>query len=64
MARLASGGRYGLAQQPVFQVGGNAGTAAGPLLAAFLVVPHGQPSIALFALAALAGLVVLSLVGR
>lgn len=63
VARLASGGRYGLAQS-VFQVGGNAGTAAGPLLAAFIVVPHGQRSIALFALAALAGFVVLSLVGR
>jgi FSR family fosmidomycin resistance protein-like MFS transporter len=63
VARLAAGGRYGLAQS-VFQVGGNAGTAAGPLLAAFIVVPHGQRSIALFALAALAGFVVLSLVGR
>ncbi|ACL57145.1 MFS transporter [Methylobacterium nodulans] len=63
VARLASGGRYGLAQS-VFQVGGNAGTAIGPLLAAFIVVPHGQGSVALFALAALAGFVVLSLVGR
>ncbi|MFE1599393.1 MFS transporter [Methylobacterium sp. ID0610] len=63
VARLASGGRYGLAQS-VFQVGGNAGTAIGPLLAAFIVVPHGQSSIAFFAVAALAGFVVLSLVGR
>lgn len=63
VARLASGGRYGLAQS-VFQVGGNAGTALGPLLAAFIVVPLGQRSVALFALAALAGFVVLSLVGR
>ncbi|OAS26764.1 Fosmidomycin resistance protein [Methylobacterium platani] len=63
VARLASGGRYGLAQS-VFQVGGNAGTALGPLLAAFIVVPLGQGSVGLFALAALAGFVVLSLVGR
>ncbi|MET7243824.1 MFS transporter [Methylobacterium sp. EM32] len=63
VARLASGGRYGLAQS-VFQVGGNAGSALGPLLAAFIVVPLGQPSVALFAVAALAGFVVLSLVGR
>ncbi|MBK3398384.1 MULTISPECIES: MFS transporter [Methylobacterium] len=63
VARLASGGRYGLAQS-VFQVGGNAGSALGPLLAAFIVVPLGQASVALFAVAALAGFVVLSLVGR
>lgn len=63
VARLASGGRYGLAQS-VFQVGGNAGTAFGPLLAAFVVVPHGQASVAWFSLAALAGIGVLSLVGR
>jgi FSR family fosmidomycin resistance protein-like MFS transporter len=48
----------------VFQVGGNAGSALGPLLAAFIVVPLGQASVALFAVAALAGFVVLSLVGR
>lgn len=63
VARLASGGRYGLAQS-VFQVGGNAGTALGPLLAAFVVVPHGQGSVAWFGLAALVGLAVLGLVGR
>ncbi|MGY2050176.1 MFS transporter [Methylobacterium sp. JK268] len=63
VARLASGGRFGLAQS-VFQVGGNAGTATGPLLAAFIVVPHGQGSVAVFAVAALAGFVVLGLVGR
>ncbi|MEH3118752.1 MAG: MFS transporter [Methylorubrum populi] len=63
VARLASGGRYGLAQS-VFQVGGNAGTALGPLLAAFVVVPHGQGSVAWFCLAALAGILVLSMVGR
>lgn len=63
MARLASGGRFGLAQS-VFQVGGNAGTAFGPLLAAFIVVPKGQSSVAWFSLAALAGIGVLTLVGR
>ncbi len=63
VARLASGGRYGLAQS-VFQVGGNAGTALGPLLAAFVVVPHGQGSVAWFSLAALAGIGVLAFVGR
>jgi FSR family fosmidomycin resistance protein-like MFS transporter len=63
VARLASGGRYGLAQS-VFQVGGNAGTALGPLLAAFVVVPHGQGSVGWFCLAALAGILVLGTVGR
>lgn len=63
VARLASGGRFGFAQS-VFQVGGNAGTALGPLLAAFVVVPHGQSSVAWFSLVALAGIGVLSLVGR
>ena len=43
VARAASGGRYGLAQS-VFQVGGNTGTALGPLLAAFVVLPLGQPA--------------------
>ena len=51
-ARAASGGRHGLAQS-VFQVGGNAGTAVGPLLAAYLVLPGGQKSVAWFSLAAL-----------
>jgi FSR family fosmidomycin resistance protein-like MFS transporter len=45
VARMASGGRHGLAQS-VFQVGGNVGSAIGPLLAAFLVLPRGQGSIA------------------
>ena len=49
MARLASGGRHGLAQS-LFQVGGNAGSALGPLLAAFIVVPRGQRSVAWFSL--------------
>ena len=63
VARMASGGRHGLAQS-VFQVGGNAGGSLGPLLAAFIVVPHGQSSIAWFSLAALLGMVVLFNVGR
>ena len=63
VARLASGGRYGLAQS-LFQVGGNAGTALGPLLAAFVVVPNGQGSVAWFSAAALAGMLVLAAIGR
>jgi FSR family fosmidomycin resistance protein-like MFS transporter len=63
VARMASGGRYGLAQS-VFQVGGNAGQSIGPLLAAFIVVPHGQGSVLWFTLAALLGMVVLARVGR
>ena len=55
VARLASGGQHGLAQS-VFQVGGNAGSALGPLLASVIVAPRGQASIAWFSLAALAGL--------
>ena len=50
MARLASGGRHGLAQS-LFQVGGNVGSALGPLLAAFIVVPWGQGSLAWFSVA-------------
>src|SRR5438552_943314 len=45
VARLSSGGRYGMAQS-TFQVGGNLGTSIGPLLAALLVIPHGQKSVA------------------
>ncbi|MCG6856782.1 MAG: MFS transporter [Salaquimonas sp.] len=59
IARLASGGRHGTAQS-LFQVGGNAGTASGPLLAAFIVVPAGQTSVAWFSLAALVGILVLT----
>ena len=62
VARMASGGRYGLAQS-VFQVGGNIGSAIGPLLAAFIVIPLGQPSVAWFSLVALLAIVVLSNVG-
>ena len=62
MARLASGGRHGLAQS-LFQVGGNAGSAAGPLLAAFVVVPWGQGSLAWFSAAAVAAMALLLRVG-
>lgn len=63
VARMASGGRHGFAQS-FFQVGGNAGTAIGPLLAAFIVVPWGQPSIAWCSVAAVAAMIVLFKVGR
>jgi MFS transporter, FSR family, fosmidomycin resistance protein len=62
IARLASGGQHGLAQS-LFQVGGNVGSSIGPLLAAFVVIPHGQGSIGWFTLAALLAIVVLSRVG-
>ncbi len=62
VARLASGGRYGLAQA-MFQVGGNAGQAIGPLLAALIVLPRGQWAISWFSLAALMGMMILARVG-
>jgi FSR family fosmidomycin resistance protein-like MFS transporter len=62
VARLASGGRHGLAQS-LFQVGGNAGAAMGPLLAAVIILPLGQRSIAWFALAALLAMLILARVG-
>ncbi len=62
VARLASGGQHGLAQS-VFQVGGNAGQSLGPLLAAFIIVPHGQSSVAWFSIAALVAIGVLANVG-
>jgi len=62
VARLASGGRHGFAQS-FFQVGGNTGTAIGPLLAAFIVIPLGQKSLSWFSLIALAGFGVLFWVG-
>ena len=63
VARMASGGRHGLAQS-LFQVGGNVGSALGPLLAALFIIPHGQRSVARFSLAALFGIVVLTGIGR
>lgn len=62
VARLASGGRHGFAQS-FFQVGGNTGTAIGPLLAAFIVIPLGQKSLSWFSLIALVGFMVLFWVG-
>ncbi len=62
VARIASGGQHGLAQS-LFQVGGNAGSSLGPLLAAFVVVPRGQSSVAWFSLAALLGIAVLTKIG-
>ena len=62
VARMAAGGRYGMAQS-LFQVGGNMGSAAGPLLAAFIVVPAGQRSIVWFSAAAFLAMAVLFQVG-
>ena len=62
VARMASGGRHGLAQS-VFQVGGNFGQSLGPLLAAFIVIPRGQGSVALFSIAALAAMAMLFVIG-
>ena len=63
MARLASGGRHGFAQS-LFQVGGNAGTALGPLLAASVIVPHGRRHVLWFSALAIAGMILLTRVGR
>lgn len=63
IARLASGGLHGLSQS-VFQLGGNAGTAIGPLLAAAVIAPNGQRSVAWFGGAALLGIGLLCYVGR
>jgi FSR family fosmidomycin resistance protein-like MFS transporter len=63
IARLASGGRHGLAQS-VFQVGGNIGSASGPLLAAYIVVTRGQSGVGWFALVALLAMVLLSYIGN
>jgi FSR family fosmidomycin resistance protein-like MFS transporter len=59
VARMASGGRHGFAQS-LFQVGGSTGSAIGPLLAAFIVVPRGQGSIAWFSAVALVAIVLLA----
>ena len=63
IARLASGGAHGLAQS-LFQVGGNFGSALGPLLVAFFVLPRGQSGLAWFALAALGGVFILTGLGH
>jgi FSR family fosmidomycin resistance protein-like MFS transporter len=62
LARMASGGKHGFAQS-LFQVGGNAGSSLGPLLAALVIVPRGQSSIAWFSLLALLAIVVLGNAG-
>jgi MFS transporter, FSR family, fosmidomycin resistance protein len=63
VARMASGGRHGLAQS-LFQVGGNFGSALGPLLAAVIVAPYGKGHLGWFVLAALLGIIVLLQVSR
>jgi FSR family fosmidomycin resistance protein-like MFS transporter len=63
LARMASGGKHGFAQS-FFQVGGNTGSAIGPLLAVFIVLPYGQIGSAWFSIAALLGIVVLIRVSR
>jgi len=63
VAYMASGGKRGLAQS-IFQVGGNAGSSLGPLLAALIIVPLGQSSIGWFSVLALMAMVVLLMVGR
>lgn len=62
MARYAAGGRQGLAQG-IFQVGGQAGGALGPVFAALIIVPWGQPSLAWFAVAALMAMLLLVWIG-
>ncbi len=63
VARMASGGQHGLAQS-LFQVGGNLGSSLGPLLAAAIIVPYGQKSIAWFAIAALLAIVILMQISK
>lgn len=63
LARVASGGKHGLAQS-LFQTGGNFGSSLGPLLAAFVVLPRGQGSVAWFSLVALMGIILLARIGR
>ena len=62
MARYAAGGRQGLAQG-IFQVGGQAGGALGPVFAALIIVPWGQPSLAWFAVSALLAMMLLTWIG-
>jgi len=63
VARMASGGRHGLAQS-LFQVGGNFGSSLGPLLAALIIAPYGRGNVAWFTLAALLAIVVLLQISR
>ena len=63
VAHMASGGKKGLAQS-IFQLGGNAGSAVGPLMAAIIVIPRGQGNIVWFCLAALAGIIVLTRIAK
>ncbi|WWJ85989.1 MFS transporter [Erwinia aphidicola] len=63
VARMASGGRHGLAQS-LFQVGGNLGSSLGPLLAALIIAPYGRGNVAWFSLAALLAIVVLLQISR
>jgi FSR family fosmidomycin resistance protein-like MFS transporter len=63
VARMASGGKHGFAQS-LFQVGGNAGTSFGPLLAAWIIVPWGRHEVVWFSLVALAGIAILTRVGH
>lgn len=63
VARMASGGRHGLAQS-LFQVGGNFGSSLGPLLAALIIAPYGRGNVAWFSLAALLGIIVLLQISR
>lgn len=63
VARAASGGRHGFAQS-LFQVGGNFGSALGPLLAAFIVLPNGQSSVAWLAVVAVFGFITLTRISR
>ncbi len=62
VARMASGGRHGFAQS-LFQLGGNAGTSFGPLLAAWIILPRGQRQLLWFSLAAVTGILLLTRVG-
>lgn len=63
MAHAASGGKRGLAQS-VFQLGGNAGSSLGPLLAAWIIVPYGQFSVIWFSVIALLAIIILTYVGN
>lgn len=63
IARLASKGKYGFAQS-LFQVGGNIGSALGPLLAAFIVLPHGQISLSWFSVLTMLGIIILFRIGK